>query len=356
MTDFESRLRDSLAERAEDVLSPSGLAAGARARLRRRRMTLAKIVAGAAMVVAAPFAISLVDVEGSGVPATPEPDPPPTRNIVRDPAPEFPPARPTTQEITWQGIRFMVPSGWQLGVTTAWCKEGRKPAAVTPRIALPDQVASKVACKPTSGYGVTVASAVGFDPKFDSRYVWQYDTEGADGPALHPDGAWLSYWYDDEWVVTIATPDPGLTSRIALSVRGDEVDVNGCAVAYDDVATRTTRGPRGVGAALCRYSTEGELEDSRRLTIVELDAALAAIAAAPELPGGDHCIQEEGWWVTLTPAGGSAYLARYGTRGAGSCQDGVESTAAEPELGPSGYFEITSAVRTAFGLDDLPVE
>jgi hypothetical protein len=104
---------------------------------------------------------------------------------------------------------------------------------------------------------------------------------------------------------------------------------------------------------LCVYSADGDLEVSRRLSYVEVDGALAAIAAAPDLRVGDHCLQQEGWVATLTPAGESAYLARYGTRGAGSCQDGVESTAREQEQGPRGYVQITPAVRTALGLDDV---
>lgn len=353
--DFETRLRDSLAERAEDARSPSGLAAGARARLRRRRTTIARVVAGSAALAALALGIAFVDLDSDARPRPPQA--PEVPYVVRDLAPDFVPdvrtARDSMQQVQWRRIRFMVPVEWQPGVPTAWCKEGKDPAAVVPRIALPGEKTPKAACAPTSGYGVTVGSAAGFDPVHDSRYVWQYDADGRGARAGYPDNAWLSSWYDDEWVVTIVTPDPGLTSRIAQSVRRDEVDANGCAAVYDELAVRTTKGPRGVGAALCRYSTDGELEVSRRLSYVEVDAALAALAAAPDLPGGDHCIQQVGGWVTLTPAGGSAYLARYGTQGLGSCQDGVESTAQEQERGPRGYVELTPAVRSALGLDDV---
>ena len=353
--DFESRVRNTLAERAEDATLPFGLAMAARARLRRRRRTTAKAVAAATMgaaVAAAAFGIAVMGADSAGRP--PAPDAPPSHFIVADLAPDVVTARDSMREVTWRGIRFVVPSHWQPGITTAWCAEGRDPAVVVPRIALPGEVGPDLACTPRKGYGVTVGAAADFAPVHDSGYVWQYDSQGDDAHAGHPDGAWVASWYDDDWVVTIATPDPGLTSRIAQSVRGEEVDANGCAASYDDVAVRTVPGPRGVGAALCRYSSQGDLESSQRLTYVEVDDALAAIAAAPDLPGGDSCIQEQGWWVTLTPAGESAYLARYGTQGAGSCQDGVESTAHEQERGPRGHVEITPALRTAFGLDDLP--
>lgn len=355
MTDLEGRLRDSLAERAEDVRTSSGLAVGARARLRRRRTTLVKVGAGAVALaaVASGIASGIAFVDGGGVRPTAR-KAPQARFVVpdlsADLAPDVRTARDSMQQVRWRRLRFVVPVEWQPGVTTAWCAEGKDPGVVVPRIALPGAAGPKVACTPTSGYGVTVTATAAVDPVHDSRYVWRYDADDVDAPAAHPDGAWLSSWYDDDWVVTIATPDPGLTSRIAQSVRGEKVDANGCVATYDEVAVRTTEGPRGVGAALCVYSADGELEVSRRLSYVEVDGALAAIAAAPDLPGGDHCLQQEGWVATLTPAGEHAYLARYGTRGAGSCQDGVETTA--QEQGPR-YVEITPAVRAAFGLDDV---
>ena len=201
---------------------------------------------------------------------------------------------------------------------------------------------------------MTVSPAADLEPAHESGHVWQYDAADADGVPAYPDGAWLSEWYDDEWAITIATAHQPLTDRIARSVGADQVDVNGCALAYDELEVRTSVGPRGVGASLCRYPADGPLHDSERLTVRETAQALAALEAAPELPGGDHCVQQEGWRVTLTPAGGAAYLALYGTGGLGSCQDGVESTA--PDQSPQGYVELTSELVAALRLDDLPAE
>lgn len=354
MTDFEHRLRDGLARGAEEAAVPSDLAGGARARLRRRRARSARIatVVGVAALVAAAIPLGL---SFSGANSGREPVIAPdvaVRTTAVDPNPVngLDDAMRTT---SWREITFVVPGDWQRGASTSWCTEGRRPVRVTPRIAFPNDPAPRIACRPTIGYGVTVASAAAFDPVYDSGHVWQYDAAGMD-KATYPDGAWLSSWYDESWVITVATPHQPLTDRIVGSIGADQVDINGCAVAYDELAVRTAVGPRGVGGSLCRYTADGALEDSQRLTIRENEAALAAIEAAPELPAGDRCIQQEGWRVTLTPAGQAPYLARYGTRGLGSCQDGLESTA--PEQSPSGYVELTPEILSALGLDDLPQE
>lgn len=354
MTDFEQMLRDGMAHGAEEAPAPTDLARGARARLRRRRARSARLAAvvgvAAVVAVAIPIGLSLSGAD-AGRESVTAPDRA-VRTTANDPK-DVNEVGDFMRTTSWRGITFVVPSEWQRGASTSWCTEGRRPARVTPRIAFPGDPAVRIACEPRSGYGVTVAPAAVFDPVYDSGHVWQYDTAGVDR-AMYPDGAWLSYWYDEDWVITVATPSQPLTDRIASSIGADQVDINGCAVAYDEVAVRTSVGPRGVGASLCRYTADGALDDSQRLTIRENEAALAAIAAAPELPGGDHCIQQEGWRITLTPAGQAAYLALYGTRGLGSCQDGLESTV--PEQSPSGYVEMTPEVVAALGLDGLPVE
>ena len=198
---------------------------------------------------------------------------------------------------------------------------------------------------------MVMGSSATFDPAFDARRVQQYDAS-ADAVARYPDGAWLYSWYDDESVITVVTPDPGLTQQIALSISRGELDANGCPAVYDELALTT--GSRGVGASLCRYARTGQIEDSQRLTARETARALNAIAAAPIQPGRDECTLEEGWRVTLTPAGQAAYLALYGTQGLGSCQDGLRSTAPDQEA--DGYVELTPEVLAALDLDDLPEE
>ncbi|HXH76933.1 hypothetical protein [Nocardioides sp.] len=356
MTDFETRLRDSLAERAEEAPAPTGLAMGARGRLHRRRAAIAKVAAGVAVgtVVVAAVPLGMALVEGVDAPSRPRQVAPNTPFIVPDNSPEIEPARDTRREVEWSDITFKVPSEWKAGATTAWCAKARKPGGVVPRIDMPDQERPTTSCTPTSGYGVRVSPAADFEPDRNSREVWEYDAEGATTEE-YPDGAWVSYWYDDDWVVTTATPDPGLTSRITRSVRGMGADVNGCAMILDESDLLEKVGAPGVGASLCRYAWDGELEDSQRLTEREADLALAALGAAPEIAGDDGCVQERGWVVALTPAGQPSYLARYGTSGLGSCQDGVESGAPE-QLVSRDRLELTTEVALALDLGDLSID
>lgn len=349
------QLRDNLAHAAEQAPAPTDVARGARAKLRRRRARAARAaaVAAAAAAMTALIPVGIVLSDGDGGADRLAPVRPPVPNVVTE--------RPTsnrvaergevTKKIFWLGITLAVPAAWQRGATTSWCSKGDDPAAVSPRVAFPDDLAAvQRECTPRSGYGVIMASAATLEPAFDLRRVQQYDAS-ADAVARYPDGAWLYSWYDEESVITVVTPDPGLTHQIATSISRDELDVNGCAAVYDELALATAVGNRGVGASLCRYAA-GQIEDSQRLTARETARALNAIAAAPIQPGSGECAEEEGWRVTLTPAGQAAYLARYGTQGLGSCQDGLLSTASGQD--PDGYLGLTPEVLAALDLDDLP--
>jgi len=357
ITDVD-RLRDSLVFAAEQAPAPTDVARGARAKLRRRRARTARTaaVAAAAVAVTALIPVGIALSDGDGDADRLAPVLPPVPNVVTE--------RPTTNGVTerdevtktifWLGITFEVPAEWQRGATMSWCSKGDDPAAVTPRVAFPGDIAAvRRECTPRSGYGVIMGSPATFEPTFDSRRVQQYDAS-ADAVARYPEDAWLYSWYDEESVITVVTPDPGLTHQIAISISRDELDANGCAAVYDELALPTALGSRGVGASLCRYAAAGQIEDSQRLTARETERALNAIAAAPIQPGGGECAQEGGWRVTLTPEGQAAYLALYGTQGLGSCQDGLQSTA--PGQDPDGYFELTPEVLAALGLDHLPEE
>lgn len=352
------RLRDSLVFAADQAPAPTDVARGARAKLRRRRARTARTaaVAAAAVAVTALIPVGIVLSEGDGGADRLAPVLPPVHNVVTE--------RPTTNGVTerddvrktifWLGITFEVPAEWQRGATTSWCSRDDDPAAVTPRVAFPGDIAAvRRECTPRIGYGVIMGSPATLEPAFESRRVQQYDAS-ADAVARYPEDAWLYSWYDEESVITVVTPDPGLTHKIAISISRDEVDVNGCAALYNELALPTALGPRGVGASLCRYAAAGQIEDSQRLTARETARALNAIAAAPIRPGRAECALEEGWRVTLTPAGQAAYLALYGTQGLGSCQDGLRSTA--PGQDPDGHVELTPEILAALGLDDLPEE
>jgi len=356
ITDVD-QLRAGLVFAAEQAPAPTDVARGARAKLRQRRARTARTaaVAAAALAVTALIPVGIVLSDGDSGADRLAPVRPPVPSVVTE--------RPTTNAVTerdevttifWLGITFEVPVEWQRGATTSWCSKADDPAAVTPRVAFPGDIAAvRRECTPRSGYGVIMGSPTTSEPASDSRRVQQYDAL-ADAVARYPDDAWLYSWYDDESVITVVTPDPGLTHKIAISISRDELDANGCAAVYDELALPTAVGSRGVGASLCRYAAAGQIEDSHRLTARETARALNAIAAAPIQPGREECALEEGWRVTLTPAGQAAYLARYGTQGLGSCQDGLRSTA--PGQDPDGYVELTPEVLAALDLDDLPEE
>jgi hypothetical protein len=349
------RIRDSLVFAGEQAPAPTDVARGARAKLRRRRARTARTAAAsvAALVLTALIPVGIVLFDGEGAARRPVPVLRPVPNVVSE--------RPTTNAVTeraevtktifWLGITLEVPAEWQRGATTSWCSKGDDPASVTPRVAFPVDIAGEQSeCTPRSGYGVVMGSPTSFEPAFDARRVQQYDAS-ADAVARYPDDAWLYYWYDEESVITVVTPDPGLTHQIATSISRYEMDANGCATVYNELALPSAVGSRGVGASLCRYTAGGQIEDSQRLTERETARALSAIAGAPIQPGGGECAQEEGWRVTLTPEGHAAYLALYGTQGLGSCQDGLQSTA--PGQDPDGYVELTPEVLAALDLDQL---
>ena len=352
------QLRDSLVFAAEQAPSPIDVARGARVKLRRRRARTARTaaVAAAAIAVTALIPVGIVLSDGDRAADRLAPVITPVPNIVTE--------RPTTAGVTerrevtktifWLGITLEVPAEWQRGATVSWCSKGDDPAAVTPRVAFPADIAAvRRECTPRSGYGVIMASPATLEPALDSRRVQQYDAS-ADAVARYPDDAWLYSWFDEESVITVVTPDPGLTHQIAISISRDELDPNGCAAVYDEHALPTALGSRGVGASLCRYAAAGQLEDSQRLTARETERALNAIAAAPVRPGAGECAQEDGWRVTLTPEGRASYLALFGTRGSDACQDGLRSTT--PDQDRDGYVELTPEILAALDLDDLTEE
>ena len=73
MTDFEDRLRETLSARAEDAQVSADLARGARARLRRRRTAIVRVVAGATSVVVVSAGVALVGAVIGGDDAQPAP-------------------------------------------------------------------------------------------------------------------------------------------------------------------------------------------------------------------------------------------------------------------------------------------
>jgi hypothetical protein len=147
------------------------------------------------MVIVAPFLFMDGEPEGAGV-ATDPTSPSASATVVED----------GVRTESWHEMTFEVPDTWGQGGTSAWCSSGRSPEDTTPTVGRPTDMVALILCDPGNGYGVTVGSGAAASLVYDSGHVWQYDTEGVDH-AEYPDGAWLSYWYDDDTLITIVTPD-----------------------------------------------------------------------------------------------------------------------------------------------------
>ena len=276
MNDLETRLRDTLSDRATAAPDAIDLAAGARRRLRRRRTTWGVAAAAAVVVAAIPVGLGLGQVRDSSDPA---PD---------DSAPvasEAPPVTDGFRAETWRDLTLEVPDDWGHGGSD-WCVGGATLADAGPRVARPDTMTSRILCSPPNGYGVTISSSATFDPAYASGDVWRYDTEGVVN-AQYPDDTWLSYWYDGSDVVTVATPDRALTQRIVGSVtRFAGLDPNGCPPSLGE-AEALTSAERPL--VLCRYSAEGLLSATGSWTGDAAASRWATLAEAPVVDREGSC-------------------------------------------------------------------
>jgi hypothetical protein len=279
MSDFESRLRDTLEERAAAAPGATGLADGARRRLRRRRTTWT-VASAAAVAAAVPLGLSLWG--GDGGPGAVDP-------TVASDVPVA--VEPGFRVETWRDLTFEVPAEWRHGGTTAWCTQPGPVEESRPVVTRPDVVVPMIACTPGSGYGATISPPTTMiSPAYDSGHVWRYDTEGVD-EAAYPDGAWLGYWYDGTDVVTVATPERELTRRIVDSVRRYEgADPNGCPPDLSE-AEATTSSVRDL--TLCRYDGQDLLSASGSWSGEEADVRLEALSDGAALPESGGCTDQE---------------------------------------------------------------
>jgi hypothetical protein len=263
MSDLETRLRDTLAERAGAAPDAGGLALGARRRLRRRRTTRA-LVAAAVVAAAVPVGLGL----GGGDPA------PDTSPVASEP----PPVADGFRAETWRDLTFEVPEEWGQGGSD-WCVTGETYEQVGPRVARPDTVSFRIGCSPSNGYGVVVQSTASFDSAYGSGAVWRYQTEGVEQP-WYPDDAWLGVWIGSDWALTVATPDRAVTERIVASARSfTGLDPNGCPATLGEAEALTSTEQQ---LTLCRYDDQDLLAASRSWIGADADAARATLDEAPD--------------------------------------------------------------------------
>jgi hypothetical protein len=106
MSEFENKLGETLAQRAEGAPEVAGLAEGARTRHRRRRTT--RIMAGAAAAVVAmvgvPFGISALTTDDEGGAQVTNQPPPGVEGVPAD-----------WRWESWHDVEYAVPPSWGYG-------------------------------------------------------------------------------------------------------------------------------------------------------------------------------------------------------------------------------------------------
>ncbi len=153
MSDFESRLTQMLAERADSAEPGLDLAGGARSRLRRRRVLRTSVVATAVVAAAAavPLGLGLVEVGGEDPGVATGPDP-----VVSQVPADW-------RFESYHNVEFAVPPTWGYGSLDGWCAAGPSLAGRQPVVERPGAVVATIAC-PSSAYGVRVAGSAPTDP------------------------------------------------------------------------------------------------------------------------------------------------------------------------------------------------
>lgn len=254
-TDLETRLAEGLRGIGDRSPHPPDLAAGARARLARRRRTTAGVVAAVLALVAVPLGLALV---GSGEPERPTS----TDGVPGDWRVE-----------TFGDLTVRVPPTWRSdGRSTDWCAAGDDSRG-EPWVTRPGLV-QEVECAPRYPAGVHFGpGGLGPLPPGTEGVVQQYSG------SRFPDRAWIGFVGTAEASLWVVSEDRVTASRVlntATVVR--RVDPNGCAVRADGaLASNAER------VSVCRYES-GLLHQSELLSAEDSAAATEAVRAT-EAPG-----------------------------------------------------------------------
>ena len=326
MSDLETRLRETLAERAGAAPDGLGLATGARRRWRRRRTTWA--VAAAAVVAAGvPLGLSQLtpSSDGSGRIAD---EPTATSGL----PPEV--IEMGYRAESWHDVTFEVPADWGYGGATAWCTAGDTPEEALPLVTRPDSITPAIACSPASGYGVTVGPDVLLDPAYmaGSGEVFQYVDDDPEQQQL-PEGAWVAYATVREVAVTVVTDDESLTRRIVDSVeRFIGRDPNGCPTTLGEAEAALTTDTYQ-SFSICHYGRDDLLTASRRLIGTESQVAEDAIFSSPRKTRMVDCPTEDDLSRTALLSSGG-YVATAVTGAVCEGWNGLFASGVERDLTP----------------------
>ncbi|MFN8193368.1 MAG: hypothetical protein U0R80_03700 [Nocardioidaceae bacterium] len=291
MADFETMLRETLGEASAGAPAPVGLVEGARSRLRRRRRTTGAVVAAALVAAAVPVGVALASGGSDRAVTPPATSEPPAVDV---------PAGWRTE--TWRDLEVQVPDDWGYGTLDQWCADsvGREGS---PRVQRVGGFQTAVGCDPVNGFGLQF-----FDPDIDSPLwaeapgaVWRYRRGDVQ---TYPAGAWLGYERQGAAGVLVAAPDRDTAQRILDSAhRVDVFDANGCAPHPEGMVGATVPGEGFL--SICRYGTDGWLEQSERLSAADSLAAERALTSStvPDRAGPCRTTPELGERVLVSGEG-----------------------------------------------------
>lgn len=267
MSDLESRLTEALRAGADDAPDVAGLAAGARQRLRTRRLRRTGVVgAVAVLAVAVPTAVVASrgsDTSGPPIASSPSTSPDPVSA-----------ADPGYRWESWHGVSAQVPHTWGYGTLTSWCATAGRPA---PRVQRPEDVGEDIACTPTETYGLTfsVAPKPGLD--------WPVAPQDNDS---YPAEAYVGTRDVAGVFIEVGTSSFALSQRILDSVTlTADVRPDGCPAAPSQQPAPLVDDE----VAVCGYDEAGMLSRSELLT--GADAARVSAALQAGVPDGfyDGC-------------------------------------------------------------------
>jgi hypothetical protein len=261
MSDLEQRLADALTHGAQGAPSVPGLAAAARSRARaRRRNRLAGAAAVVALAVGVPTAIVATHGSDSHSPS----------RVANDPTTNSMGVPDGYRVESWHSVSIQVPDTWGYGGPESWCAGGG--SLDTPRVSRPGGVNEDIACTPRTGYGIAFQ-------QIDNTEDFQWPVVQQDPGAGWPPGAYVgARGIGGVLVTVVATTEPaGLDVLATMHAIGPEGDANGC-----PIDTQTTPGSPPHGMSVCRYDDLAQLEQSELLTGADVEAAEAALDAAPD--------------------------------------------------------------------------
>ncbi len=259
--DFERRLSMSLRRAAGSADDATGLAAGARSRLRRRRRTTIAAAAAALVVAAVPVGIQLTSGDGGD-----------DGTVATDPSTDAGPAMRTE---SWRDATVEVPEDWGYGSLAAWCASGKGDSPM-PVVQRPTTIAPAIACEqPANSHGVQFVDARAIMVQSNEEVPTEL-TDGVDYPA----GTWSGFKVVGGTMVQVAAPDEETAMAIYDSIAPLEgSDANGCPQMLGEAEAGDGKG--GDDISLCRYSEADELASSRLLSAEDSATLLDEIEKAP---------------------------------------------------------------------------